>query len=393
MHLYKHFWKMVKKNKTGIIIYSVIMIVMCVLVLFIANQEFREPGEENYSEPVDISYVDNDQSVLSRGLIDYLGKNNNMSDYAGKDSEEINDLVFFTITSYHFEIPEGFAEQINAGEECNVEYRSFVSGASYIYSVSSAIDSYVNTYKTFLDMGMTEGEAVEMTAEVLDQEVNISVYSGKEDFVEGTAKDWSVYEVTLFFTYLSFGMITLTVGSVIIKTNGEQVSKRVEAGPVSRFKRSVVDSLGLYSVGLILWMICTAVMYIYGYDSNLVKERGLYISINTLIMILYNCSMTAFISAFRMKSEVLSMITNIVGLGLSFLSGVFVPQWFLGDSILNVAKFFPFYWTVKSLNTIYTGSGAGLLFDTNAIFQYYEVGLLFAVAFFVLSIAVRKLKK
>ncbi|MGN0346173.1 MAG: ABC transporter permease [Lachnospiraceae bacterium] len=393
MHLYKHFWKLVWKNKSGIIIYGIIMIVMSVLVLFIANQEFSEPGEENFNKPVDISYVDMDQSVLSRGLIEYIGKNNNLSNYAGKDSEEINDLVFFTITSYHFEIPEGFAEQINAGEECNVEYRSFVSGASYIYSVSSAIDSYVNTYKTFMDMGMTEEEAVGMTAEVLDQEIDISIYSGKEDFVEGTAKDWSVYEVTLFFTYLSFGMITLTVGSVIIKTNGEQVSKRVEAGPVSRFKRSVIDSLGLYSAGLILWIISTAVMYIYGFDSNLVKERGIYICINTFIMILYNCSMTAFISSFRMKSEVLSMITNIVSLALSFLSGVFVPQWLLGDSILNVAKFFPFYWTVKSLNTIYSGSGSGFLFDTNAIFQYYGVGILFAATFFVLSIAVRKLKK
>lgn len=393
MHLYKHFWKMVGKNRNGIIIYGIIMIVMTMFVLIVAKQEFSSPEESEFSEPIDISYIDYDHSTLSEGLLAYLAQKNNLTDYSDKDSEEINDLVYFTITTYHMEIPEGFAEGIQAGEERNVEYRSFVTGASYIYSISNTIDGYVNTYKTFLDMGMSEEEAVAKTSEALNQQIDISIYSGEEDYEAWTAKEWSIYEVTLFFTYLSFGMITLTVGAVIIKTNGEKVAKRIEAGPVSKLKRSVIDSLGLYSVGIILWLISTVVMYIYGYDCNLVKDRGIYLCINTLIMILYNCSITAFISSFHLKSEVLSMITNIVGLSLSFLSGVFVPQWFLGESILNVAKFFPFYWTVSSLNMIYTGSGAGLTFDTNVIFQNYGVGMLFAIAFFILAIAVRKMKK
>ena len=87
------------------------------------------------------------------------------------------------------------------------------------------------------------------------------------------------------------------------------------------------------------------------------------------------------------------MVVNIVGLSLSFLSGVFVPQWLLAEGIVNISKFFPFYWLVNAMNRIYTGSGAGLSFAPMDIYKNLGIGILFSVVFFLLSVAVRKLKK
>lgn len=393
MHLYKHFWKMVKQNREGIIIYSIIMIIMIVSICVVANQGYKDKAENDFSTSFDISYVDHDQSVLSKGLIDYLAAKNNVTDYADKSDEDINTLVFFTITSYHFEIPENFEAGINNGEERNIEYNSWVNGSSYIYAISNDIDSYVNTYKSYLNAGYAPEEAVVKTTDNLSQKINISIWSTEEDSQSGSSEEWTIYQITLFLNYLTFGMLALTVGIVIIKNNQEVVARRVEASPVTTLQRSTVDTLGVYSVGLFLWILYVIAVYAFGHNTVLVKERGVFLALNTLVVLMVNCSITVLLAAFNIKSEVMSMIVNIVGLGLSFLSGVFVPQWLLGEDILNVSKFFPFYWSVHSLNMIYSGSGAGLSFDTNMIYQNMCVGILFAVAFFVLSVAVRKIKK
>ena len=46
--------------------------------------------------------------------------------------------------------------------------------------------------------------------------------------------------------------------------------------------------------------------------------------------------------------EAISAVANIITLSSCFLSGVFVPQAFLAESVLRVASFFPTYWYVKA---------------------------------------------
>ncbi|MFP4661668.1 MAG: hypothetical protein ACLFPF_05715 [Halanaerobiales bacterium] len=45
-------------------------------------------------------------------------------------------------------------------------------------------------------------------------------------------------------------------------------------------------------------------------------------------------------------------IANVVALGTSFISGLFVPQFLLGKTVLSIASFTPNYWYVKSNNSI-----------------------------------------
>ncbi len=46
------------------------------------------------------------------------------------------------------------------------------------------------------------------------------------------------------------------------------------------------------------------------------------------------------------KAETVSMVSNVIALGMSFLSGVFVPIEFLGDGIIKAADFLPAYWYI-----------------------------------------------
>lgn len=50
-----------------------------------------------------------------------------------------------------------------------------------------------------------------------------------------------------------------------------------------------------------------------------------------------------------MKSkDSLNGIVNVVALGSSFISGAFVPQEYLGQTVLNFSKVFPSYWFIRN---------------------------------------------
>ena len=96
------------------------------------------------------------------------------------------------------------------------------------------------------------------------------------------------------------------------------------------------------------------------------------------------------LSNFIQSTNILSVFANIIGLGLSFISGVFVPQELLSESVLSVAKCFPTYWYVDIVNKIQETSGNLVLHD---ISMGLLIQLLYAVALFALSLVTTKYKK
>lgn len=395
MHLYKHFWKMLKNNKMGILIYLGIGAIMLLIIGIISSDIVNDKSQDEIKMPsVDISYLDNDNSVLSKGIIEYLSNDNEVTDYAGKTDEEINNVVYFSITDYHMEIPEGFQEAVESNIENMdlIEYRTGMSGSTETFAITSKVETFVNMYKHYIDEGLSSDAAVTKTAEKLSYKPDITVRRTNTG-LGGTSKEWSIYEMSVYFIYLSLGMILMSAGAVIVNSNEENIGKRIETSPVTSFARLLADTIGLYSFGIVLWIIVMLAAFIYGHDTKFINERGYLLAINTLLMIFCNCSMTAFVSSFKMGQEALLKVANIIGLSMSFMSGLFVPQWLLGEGVLAVAKFVPFYWGVRAINTIYTESGAGLSFDLGEIYKCFGVSFVFIIAFALLALLVRRMRK
>lgn len=85
----------------------------------------------------------------------------------------------------------------------------------------------------------------------------------------------------------------------------------------------------------------------------------------------------------------LNGISNIVGLGSSFLCGAFVPLSMIGENILVISRFLPSYWYVK-LNDSLTSAvhvGDALLQEA---FMTYGILLLFAAAFLCIALVIMK---
>ena len=112
--------------------------------------------------------------------------------------------------------------------------------------------------------------------------------------------------------------------------------------------------------------------------ANMFSESGFMLMLNSLVYTLCVALITLIIGSFSLETNALNLISNILGLGASFLCGVFVPMWYLSDKVLMFSQFLPTYWYMKNLNMI---SGAsGQVFSKASYFNYLGIEVLFILA-------------
>ena len=89
--------------------------------------------------------------------------------------------------------------------------------------------------------------------------------------------------------------------------------------------------------------------------------------------------------------DALNMIGNTLGLGMSFLTGIFIPQEYLGKSVLAFAKLLPSYWYINASDILsnYNQTGSEL----KTVFVDIGIELLFAVAIMAIALVVSKYKR
>ena len=86
--------------------------------------------------------------------------------------------------------------------------------------------------------------------------------------------------------------------------------------------------------------------------------------------------------------RIVDFLNQILGLGICFLCGVFVPMQYLSPSVVSAAKFLPVYYYVRANSLIFDEA-----FSTHKFVVCIGVQLLFAAAFLACAIAVKRRKR
>ena len=373
MHLFKNFFKLLKSNRTGVIIYGVIFIAMIIGVIAAAPSLASESTGPDYAsqEAIEVTYVDNDHSALSEGLIDYLSVNNNVTDVSDRSASSIQDLVFFGLSEYHLTIEDGFAD--GTGE---ITYLSDMEKSGAIYRIDGAVNNYIQAYRDYENMGYEPEECADLAKELLLDSATLNVVEKDDGRSSTTAGDVVIVFINQFFPYLSIGFMTLGIGHTVIANNNKLIGDRIECSPVNRKKISLANSMGIATSGLVLWLVFMLVNLMLGQDSPAFREYWWLLVINSFLTTMIACAFAAFVTSFDVTSNSLSMITNIASLSMAFVSGVFVPQYLLGEGLLTVAKFMPMYWCVVASNMIDVNS----TYDSGKLLMCFGIEILFIVA-------------
>lgn len=380
MQVFKAFAKIAGKKKMSALLYIVIFIIISILM---ANQSAKD---NNFKETkLNICIIDMDNTSASQKLVDYINSNHKIQNIA-TDKDSILDSLYYQSVDYVLTINKGYSDKISVGEVDNLFSNYKVSGTYSTELFESQLDQYITNLSCYIAGGFSIDDAISKTAQINDNEIKVTT----ENFSDsGSFNSEHIYYYFQYLPYIFIAILISCLCPALLTINQKEIRSRTNCSPVSTTKQTFQITLGAVIYAVIIWLVfMIAALIICG--KMLLCKEGLLAILNSLVFMLVVLSITLLISTLAPNPKTTDMIANTLGLGMSFLCGVFVPQEFLGKAVINTAHFLPAYWFIRANNMLAGVSDE--LFTNSKYFSYLGIELLFAAAIFSIVLLVAKTK-
>lgn len=386
MQVYKTFFKVAKNYTGGCIIYLTVFLILMICMSFLSSSD----SENKFSSSsVKFTVIDEDCSDASRALIDYLSEKHELVELDSYDNETLQDNLYYEQIRYILNIPSGYEKNLEKGAFDHLLSHSMRTDSASGYFVNQDISSYINTLRMNLKGGYDLKEALDKTAKSIE-----STKSEVETIeFEKTAKNENknIFYFFQYFAYIAISLLIVGISPILISFHKEDLAARVACSSYSGVRQSLEIGLGCitYAIGMWLFLMICAVV-VYG-PAQAFSFHGLLCMANSFVYTIVIIALTLLVGSFSLGSASLSLVSNVLSLGTSFLCGVFVPLWMLSDKVLAFSKFLPGYWYIKSNNMISGFTGEAVSMDT--YLRNIGIQLLFAAAIFSVYLVVNMNKK
>lgn len=379
MTVFKAFWKVIKKYKGTIILYTVMLIVFGGL-----NMTSNNISTTFVDSKPDILIVNNDEEIgLTKNLVDYLRSNANVIDVE-KDEDSINDSLFYREVNYVIYIPENYREDILNGLDPEIEIKTtgdYEAGLAEIL-----LSRYLKVQNIYSDSIDDENELISLINENMNIKTNVELVS-KVD----TTKTSKIARYFNFASYSIMAVVIYIICLVLSSFHEKNVNKRNIVSSMNYKKQNRLILYASISYGVIIFILYVLLgVIILGTD--ILSLRGFIYILNTLLFTFCSLTIALFISIAINNKNAINGIVNVVALGSAFLCGAFVPAQWLPKSVLAFAHVLPSYWYINS-NDLLTNLEVINITNLNRIFVNMAVVLGFSLLFIVLNNIVSKKKR
>ena len=375
--------KIIKQNKTALSIYLGVFLAIVIILAGVTADDQKEINSFAITKE-NIAFISEEDTPLVKGLREELSKVGNFIDLPN-EKEELQDALYFREVTSIIRIESGFTSKFLNGEEVSVAISNIPESYSAVY-IQTAIDQYLNTAKLYRDLieGITEEELVNYVKEDLSQNTRVTMLRTESVDVDTN------FSVT-YFNYLSYallGILIMGIGIVMAVLNDKDIKMRNNSSPYSISRMNVQIILALFTFTLSTWLVMILFNLVLNFRNSL-NTNTLYFMLNSLVFTFTATGISFLIgNAFKSK-DAIGAISNVITLGTSFISGVFITQEYLGDFVLKIASFIPTYWYVRANNQI----GSLSQFDFKSLestlySMVIQIGL--GILFFILGIIVAK---
>lgn len=185
------------------------------------------------------------------------------------------------------------------------------------------------------------------------------------------------------FQYLPYILISMTsysLGIILIIYAEPDKKRRMLCAPVSYRSMNLQLMLGAAVIGTGLWLICGVALPTILSAKIFLSDPNLpYYLLNVGLMILVSLALSFLVSKLIQRINIISSVTNVLALGMSFLCGVFVPLSVLSPTIKKITQFLPVYWYEVTNELI----GYQTTFNASQKWELYKgfgIQLLFVIA-------------
>ena len=379
MIVFNTFWKVIKKYKATVILYT------AMLVIFgSTNMQANNKAMTFTNTKPDILIVNNDKDgILTKNLVDYLKKNTNIVKI--KDSEEArDDALFYRDVSYIIYIPTSYSKNVLNGINNTLDIKS-----TNDYNASLAemiLKKYIEVENVYASIYRDEAKIINAINKNLETNSNVEITSKlNTTTMEKTAR---------FYNFASYCIMAVTIYIVCLvlsSFHNEMVNKRIVVSSMNYKKHNRLILGASFAYALIVWILYI-VLGIILLGDVMFTIRGLIYVLNTLIFTFVALTLALLISTITNNKNAISGIVNVVALAQAFLCGAFIPTQWLPNSVLTIAHVLPAYWYIntndilKELETISSTTLKPMIINSIIL-------ILFSLIFIILNNIISKKKR
>ena len=353
MIVFKTFWRIMKRYWWIVFIYVAILTSLSVINLKTA------PVTDFVDTKPEITIVSQNPSDLAtkpftKNFLSYLSKNTKIIDL--KESET-TDALFYQKISMILYLPEDLELKIISGQKITLDYRT---SGNYTAELSkNLIKRYFELQRTeILESKNSSKEQSNILSE--DSEKIISSLNQRLD-QSPSIRLASKNATNLSKTAAFFNFASYTIMAIILYVTCF-INASFNKSPVK--KRTMVSSLHLkkYSLSLLLAnsifafsvfvLLTTLSFFVLG--DIVLTPFFIFEILNILLYTLAALTLAELVSTFNLSRDAVSGVVNLLSLAPAFLSGAFVPTYFLPSFVLTIAHIFPTYWFIDTNNKITT---------------------------------------
>lgn len=379
MIVFSTFWRIVKKYKGTILLYTVMLIMFGGINLTSnSTNDMFTPTKPN------IFIVNKDSNMgLTKNLINYLKKNTNVVSLED-DEEKINDALFYRDISYVIYIPKNYSKDVLDKKDVTIDIKSSKDYTSSLTEMM--LDKYLNVQSNLVNITNNQDELVNMINNTLDVNSEVVVSSKLDNSY--------LNRVSRYFNFGSYSLLAVIIFIVTLVINSfkeNTINKRIIVSSFNYKKHNSLLMLSSFVYSLIVWVLFSLLSIIL-LGKDMISLRGILYFVNTFMFVMPTLSFGILISTLVNNKDSIGGIVNVVSLGSAFLCGAFIPTEYLPKIVLSIAHVFPAYYFIDSNNLL---SSMEIINFSNLIpvFINYFVLIIFMLIFIAVNNYVLKKKR
>ena len=385
MTVFKGFLLLLKREAKSVSLYLVIFIAMAVMTQLSMGD--NQPTSTFKSMSTRIAIEDKDQSDLSKSLVNYLEKTQSVKrDLNISTPDMIQENLYYSNVYSVIKIPKGFEKDYFDKQTPLTLINKPGFDSTY---VTDQVDQFLKSVKVLHESGDTVAQAVQKVQRYDSQKSRVTLIAQNKS---GGEMPYHNY----LFQYLPYILISMTsysLGIILIIYAEPDKKRRMLCAPVSYRSMNLQLMLGAAVIGTGLWLICGVALPTILSAKTFLSDPNLpYYLLNVGLMILVSLALSFLVSKLIQRINIISSVTNVLALGMSFLCGVFVPLSVLSPTIKKITQFLPVYWYEVTNELI----GYQTTFNASQKWELYKgfgIQLLFVIALLSLGMLVGKLRE
>ncbi len=369
-------------------IYLLIYVVLLSCMGVFMGMSMNDAPSDEYLEWPRVAVVDRDGQELSQGLRAFVLDQGEAVEV--HDSERaLQDAVMQELASYILIIPKGFSADFARAAATGAkmpEVQVIISSQSMdVTMMDSLVDEYLGVARTYTVAlaDASQSEVVARTNTAMAHTANVSVVQTTDAPPLSNA----------FLVYLQFEGYTILLSiavcsAVVISRFGrEEMHRRVAASPVPQLS----VNLQIAAACLVIMLACWAFVCVLGlvaFGGRIAGVAAPVVAAALAALLCYSLFGLAFgflVGQMTDNELVMNAVSNITGLVISFLGGVWISLDLVGEPIVTIAKFTPVYYYNGAIKAALDPAGGGF---TSEALANMGIVCLFALVVFCIGLAI-----